>query len=365
MKGQTIQLFQAIVGSQSYGTSTPESDIDKKGVYMQSVEDLVSFGYIEQKDFGKDDTMWEVRRFMQLLQTANPTVLELLYSPEDCIIHTTPEFQLIQKNRDRFLTKKCLFSFGGYAVAQIKKAKGLDKKMNWEKQDVKRKTPLDFIYCHVDGKTVPLEKWLKREGYSQEHCGLAALNHFKECYALYYDLRAHYGNSTKRNEPSYGFRGVAIDSGNDIRLSSIPKGISPSVIIYYNKDGYSQHCKKFNEYQTWLNERNTARYVDIDNHGQKIDGKNMLHCRRLLDMAMEIATDKVITVRRPNAEYLLSIRKGEVPLEEIIQKAEEDLAKLEGIYKESGLPDDCDKDFVNDLLLEVRGMVMQPTAAPR
>ena len=106
-------IFKAIVGSQSYGTSTPSSDIDYKGVYMQPVDELITFGYQEQVDVSKDECYYEVRRFLQLLQSANPTVLELLYSPEDCIIKSSPQFELIVNERDKFLTQKCLLSFGG------------------------------------------------------------------------------------------------------------------------------------------------------------------------------------------------------------------------------------------------------------
>lgn len=347
-------IFKAIVGSQSYGTSTPTSDIDYKGVYMQDVNELISFGYKEQIDVGKDECYYEVRRFMQLLQSANPTVLELLYSPTDCIIETSPQFDLLVKNRDKFLTQKCLLSFGGYAIAQIKKAKGLDKKMNWEKARVERKTPIDFVYCYVDGKTMPIKKWLQIEGKKQENCGLVALDHFRDCFALYYDYNAHYGQEANREYKVLGFKGVVLDDSNSVRLSSIPKGMTPATIIYYNKDGYSMHCKDYKEYETWLENRNTQRYVDIKGHNQKIDGKNLLHCRRLLDIAIEIATEKTINVRRPNAEYLLSIRKGEVELDAIIEQAERDLKRLDELFANSGLPADCDKNFVNDLLLQVR-----------
>jgi hypothetical protein len=171
---------------------------------------------------------------------------------------------------------------------------------------------------------------------------LVALDHFKDCYALYY------------NTENMGFKGVILDDSNGVRLSSIPKGMNPATMVYYNKDGYSMHCKDYKEYQSWLEARNTQRYVDIQHHNQQIDGKNLLHCRRLLDMAMEIATEKTIKVRRPNADYLLSIRRGEVALEEIIEKAETDLKHLDALFAESDLPMECDKAFVHDLLLEVR-----------
>ncbi len=114
------------------------------------------------------------------------------------------------------------------------------------------------------------------------------------------------------------------------------------------------HCKDFKDYTTWLENRNTQRYVDLKGHNQQIDGKNLLHCRRLLDMAMEIASEKTITVLRPNAEYLLKIRRGEVPLDEIIEKAEADVKKLDELYDKSDLSTTVDMGFVNKLLLEIR-----------
>ena len=82
----------------------------------------------------------------------------------------------------------------------------------------------------------------------------------------------------------------------------------------------------------------------------------MLHCRRLLDMAYEIATEGTIKVRRPNAEELLKIRKGEFDLETILNKANEDLDKLNEVYKNSNLPEEVDREFVNDLLIQIRNM---------
>lgn len=344
------EIFKAIVGSQAYGTNTPTSDTDYKGVYMQDISELISFGYKEQIDKGKDECYYEVRRFLQLLQTANPTVLELLYSPSDCIITTTPQFDEIVKVRDLFLTKKCLHSFGGYAVAQIKKAKGLDKKMNWEQSRVERKTPLDFCYIITPLGTKPLLKWLplQRGFYAikQEYYGVVNINNARDLYFIYPD-----------EDGTLGYRGIINEneSSNSLRLSSIPKEqTTKASVMYYNKDGYTQHCVDYKQYSDWIKNRNTQRYVDSKEHNQKIDGKNLLHCRRLLDVAMEIATEKTISVRRKNADYLLSIRKGEVSLDEIIDNAESDIQGLNKLFEDSDLPNECDQEKVNELLLKIR-----------
>jgi len=350
-------IFKAIVGSQSYGTSTPTSDIDYKGVYMQDLDSLLGFGYKQQYEVGKDESYYEVKRFIELLQSANPTVLELLYSPEDCIISTSPQFDLIVKHRDKFLTKKCRNSFGGYAVEQIKKAKGLDKKMNWEKARVERKDVLDFCYVLDDGsfKSLLIKEYLKRNNKVQEHCGLSKIDHFRDCYSMFYDHLAEMKSGNPRFEGTgYGYRGIIGDDSNDVRLSDIPKYASRETVLYFNKDGYSVHCKDYREYQEWLEKRSTQRFVDVKGHNQQIDGKNLLHCRRLLDMAMEIATEKTIKVRRPNADFLLKIRRGEVELQSIIDKAEDDIKALDELFINSDLPDNVDLDFANCLLLDIR-----------
>jgi uncharacterized protein len=350
-------IFRAVVGSQAYGTSLPTSDIDLKGIYCQSFRDLVGFGYKEQIEYSKDHTEYEIRRFLQLAQSANPTILELLFSPTDCIQLTSPGYELLSTYKQKFLTTQCANSFGGYAIAQIKKARGLDKKMNFEKARVERKTPLDFCWVYENGKTKQLSKYLTENDLKQELCGLVRLDHIKDCYAVHYDYQAQYGGSSNRVVEPLGYRGIVGEDSNELRLSTVPKYSDPVTLLYYNKDGYSMHCKDYREYQDWLTNRNTQRYVDTVTHGQQIDGKNLMHCRRLLEMAKEIATEGMINVRRPNRDYLLSIRRGEVSLEALLEQSEADIKELDGLFAKSGLPDEVDKDWVNVLLLEIRELV--------
>lgn len=264
------EIFKTIVGSQAYGTSIPESDIDHKGVYMQSIDDLISFNYKPQIEKSKDEVHYEIRRFIELLQSANPTVLELLFSPEDCIITKSPEFDLLIQNRDKFLTKKCLMSFGGYAVAQIKKARGLDKKMNWEKDKITRKDVLDFCYVLTEKEnTVDFKYWLQSINfngrlylvapppkYVQENIGLAKVNNVPDLYSMY-------------KMDSGG--GIISEDSNDVQLRSIPKYAPFIAYLRFDKMGYSQSCKDYREYTEWLDNRNTQRYVDNIGHGQQID----------------------------------------------------------------------------------------------
>lgn len=112
--------------------------------------------------------------------------------------------------------------------------------------------------------------------------------------------------------------------------------------------------KDYKSYQTWLQKRNEQRWIEVESHGQKIDGKNMMHCRRLLDMSREIAQGKGIIVRRENAQELIDTRKGKVDLESLLNRAEQDVKEIDDLFKNSKLPDFVDKDFMNSLLISIR-----------
>lgn len=357
-------IFTAVVGSQAYGTAVEGSDIDLRGVYVQPDSHLLSFRYKEQMNADKDSTYYEIKRFLELAATGNPTMLELLFMDPALTAPSykcDPAWQLVYDQRHKFLTKRCGKAFGGYAVAQIQKARGLNKKMNWESTKVERRDVMDFCFVHWEGKSVPVKRWLKDEEKKQKHVGLVALDRMPGAYALYYDhIQDHLDNygpgATQRaNITGRGYSGIVGEDSNDVRLSSIAKTDPlPLTVLTFNKEGYSMHCKDYREYQDWLSKRNTQRYVDNAGHGQKIDSKNLLHCRRLLDMGLEIAKTGNVTVFRSNYEYLLKIRRGEVPLQDIIYQAEKDLAQMDALFAESNLSEEVSWDFLNELILEVR-----------
>lgn len=205
--------------------------------------------------------------------------------------------------------------------------------------------------------TEPLKVWLKKSKYKQEFCGLVSLNHFKDCYGLYYDFQKEMKSDNPRfPSDGYGYKGVVtdIETSQEVCLSSIPPKAIMQCILYFNKDEYSKHCREYKEYNEWLNNRNTQRYVDIESHNQKIDGKNLLHCVRLINTAKEIVRDKTINVRRPEAQYLIDIRKGKYDLKTILDKCTEDLKELEKAFDESDLPDSPDRGSIIKLVTKMR-----------
>jgi predicted nucleotidyltransferase len=370
-------LLLVIRGSHAYGTNVETSDTDYAGVFIQKIDDIFGFNYTEQINDDKNDTViYEVRRFLDLLASNNPTVLELLNTPDDCIIYKDPIFDEVLNNRDKFITKICAKSFGGYGKMQIQKAKGQNKKQNWEKDKVTRKNVLDFVYVIEGSKSITWKKWNKSR-YDEKFCGVTNVPNARDVYAIYYDYSASkmfsekYSETTRNiwkkvnkitNRPmGFGYKGLVktgeglnVAESNALRLSSIPKGETPICNIIYNKDGYSEHCKDYKSYEDWLANKNEARWVDVKSHGQKIDGKNMMHSKRLMSMAREIAEGKGINVRRDDAEYLISIRRGEIDLQTLIDEVEKEIVEIDELFANSNLPDKVDKDFVNHLLIKIR-----------
>ena len=370
-------LLLVIRGSHAYGTNVETSDTDYSGVFIQKIEDIIGFNYVEQINDDKNDTViYEIQRFLQLLASNNPTVLELLNTPEDCILYKHPIFDEVLNNRDIFITKICAKSFGGYGKMQIQKAKGQNKKQNWEKDKVTRKDVLDFVYV-IDGpKSIPWKKWNEEGGYEEKFCGVVNVPNAKDVYAVYFDKSSFscFSDSLsskirqrmrkyviENNLPFLSYKGLVktgeganVAESNALRLSSIPKGETPICNIIYNKDGYSEHCKDFKSYEDWLANKNDARWVDVKSHGQKIDGKNMMHSRRLMDMAREIALGLGINVRRENAQELIDIRKGKIDLQTLINQVETEIIEIDELFKNSNLPDSVDEKIVNNLLIKIR-----------
>ena len=386
-------LLLVIRGSHAYGTNVETSDTDYAGVFIQQLEDILGNGYKEQINDDKNDiVIYEIKRFLNLLASNNPTVLELLNTPEDCVVYKHPAFDEVLQNREKFITKICSKSFGGYGKMQIQKAKGQNKKQNWEKDKVARKDVLDFVYVLEGEKSIPWKTWnaftpydpvgnpTEGKGFEEKFCGVVNVPNARDVYAVFFDTIAYtcfsefVGEGVReaskkiREEAGlplgFGYKGLVkvgegqnIAESNALRLSSIPKGEKPICNIYYNKDGYSQHCREYKEYQEWLENKNEARWVDVKTHGQKIDGKNMMHSKRLMSMAREIAEGKGINVRRPDAEYLISIRRGAVDLETLISEVEAEIEEIDRLFAESNLPDKVEEKFVDNLLIKIRKII--------
>ena len=128
--------------------------------------------------------------------------------------------------------------------------------------------------------------------------------------------------------------------------------------MYFNKDGYSKHCKDYREYWEWVNNRNPERYkMNIENK-HNYDGKNLMHCFRLLYQGLEIAREGTFnpTCSGKVRELLLRIRRGEPEYDYLINKAEEYIELMDKEYEKCSLPTSVSSELIDDILLEWRNI---------
>jgi len=342
IKLNNLILFQAISGSRSFGLATENSDTDIKGVYYLPKEDFFGLNYIPQiSNETNDITYYEIGRLVELLQKNNPNILEILASPEDCIQYKNPLMDLLKP--EDFLSKLCKDTFAGYAISQIKKAKGLNKKI-LNPIDKKRKSILDFCYILQNNGSVPLKKWLSENGKTQEKCGLVNIDNTKGMFALFYD-----------ESGDLGYKGIIQnEEANQVSLSSIPKGEQSVAFMFCNLDAYSTYCKDYREYWKWVSERNEDRYNVNQNHGQNYDSKNMMHTIRLLQSCEQIFKTGSLNIRVENRDELLDIKAGNWSYNEVMQKAETLIKSIENYHSISKLPDFPDLGKTTKILVEIR-----------
>jgi hypothetical protein len=348
LKANNLLLLECISGSRAYGLATPQSDTDLRGVFVVPKRFYYGLETLEQvSNSTNDEVYYELKRFVDLLLKNNPNILELLNTPADCILFRHPLMDLLKPAL--FLSKLCKETFAGYARAQIKKAKGLNKKIV-NPMDKQRKSILDFCYVIEQQGSISLGKWLEQHSFLQQHCGLINIAHIREAYALFHSSQLTEGE----------LRGIASGlEANDILLSSVPKAISPLAIMSFNKDGYSKYCKDYKEYWDWVDNRNDARYANTVKHGKNYDAKNMMHTFRLLAMAEEIATEGKVNVRRPDREFLLKIRSGHYDYEELVELANQKTCLIDKLYQKSSLPDVPDFNKAEEVLIEIRETLYQ------
>jgi uncharacterized protein len=343
LRQQNLIIFECISGSRAYGTNIETSDTDIRGVFVQPQQSFYGLLRVEQVHDEKNDIIfYELRRFVELLAVNNPNILEMLAAPADCILQKHPLFDLLQPKM--FLSKMCRNTFAGYALSQIKKAHGLNKKIH-NPQPVVRKALIEFCYVPEGQGSVPVSEWLSRRNWQQDNCGLVALAHINDGYALFYDENniLNLQGIIKKGEDS-----------NDVTLSSVPKGLLPTAFMSFNKDGYSAHCRQWKEYWEWVEKRNEHRYENTLEHGKNYDSKNMMHTFRLLEMAEEILERGEINVRRQNRDWLLKIRKGDFDYADLMEKAEAKVVAIDALYETSPLPKRPNAAAIERALVAIR-----------
>lgn len=337
-------LLECISGSRAYNLQLPTSDTDIKGVFILPQQELYGMTYtLQVANQSNDEVYFEIKRFLELLEKNNPNILELLSTTAGNQLYRHPLMDLIRPAD--FLSRLCLDSFAGYANTQMKKARGLNKKIN-QSYPAERKSVFEFCYVIAGGQSVLLREWLHEKQLQPEDCGLARIDHFRDVYALYH---------TGQFDTDVSFKGIFSGAdANDVQSSAVPKGSDPLAIMQFNKDGYTVYCKDFAAYHEWEALRNQARYTHNKELGADYDSKHMMHTFRLLNMAEEIALHKEVRVYRNDRDFLLRIRNGEFSYDTLMEMVTQKLHHMQQLYATSDLPEHPDPALAEALLIRIR-----------
>lgn len=352
LKQQNLILLDTVSGSKAYSLDTPQSDTDTRGVFILPQGLYFGFDYIEQVSSVRNDHVYyELGKYLKLLAKNNPSSIELLFAPKDTIVYQHPLMTMIKP--EPILSRLCRDSFAGYAMGQVKKAKGLNKKVfNPIAEQVPR--PFDCCFIVEGDKSIPVEEWLTKHQLQPERCGLSALPHVRDGYALFYaddcDSVETRFNGLFRSDASQ----ATSRPSQDVCLSSIPKGMQPRAWLVFNKDDYSKRLRDYHDYRDWVRLRNQDRYQGTLEHGGGYDAKNMMHTFRLLRMAKEIATEGRPLVRRPDREELLEIKSGQFTYDELMAKAAKELRQADECYATCNLPDEPDTCQIEQWAIAIR-----------
>ncbi len=139
----TNTCYEVLTGSTAYGVAGKVSDWDIVGVCIPDKVSLFphlagrieGFGkqkkrfstwqkhHITYKEKEYDITVYSIVDFFNLCMDMNPNMIDYLYVPDNCVLHSTQIGNLVRENRHIFLSKKCWPRFKGYAYSQLKKMK--------------------------------------------------------------------------------------------------------------------------------------------------------------------------------------------------------------------------------------------------
>lgn len=289
-------IYQTVTGSKLYGTDTPESDTDSKGICIIDRKYYIGFlGNFNQWQASDEDTeIYDIRKAFHLMANNNPNMFDLAFAPKEFWLKTSLYWEEIYKHRYDFLSKKAKFTYSGYSIAQLKR-----------------------IESH--------RKWLLNPPTHQP------------------------------TREEFGFEECPVSKDMMSAVLSIPSDMLEGDLKEQVKkeQRYQQALKDWKNYQNWKKNRNSERAKLEARIGY--DSKHASHLIRLLRTGKEILTQGEVFVDRRNidAEELKAIRNCEWSYGKVVGEAKAMDAELDELYEKSTLQHKPNMNKLNDLCIEV------------
>lgn len=261
--GSNIILL-GLGGSHAYGTDVEGSDVDIRGIALNSKRDILCGHQFKQVVHeATDTTIYSINKIIDLLSNCNPNTIEMLGLKSEHYLYLHAIGQELLDNRKLFLSKRALYSFGGYATSQLRR---------------------------LDNKSMRTLEHAERE----QHILNSIMN-------------ATYAFPEKYEEFKLG--------------DSIDLYLGPSKQDDMDKEIFMDiHLTQYplRDYKSmWSDMKNiVSEYGKIGQRNKKAVehgkiAKHMMHLIRLYLMCIDILEkEEIITYREQDLEYLLSIRYG-------------------------------------------------------
>lgn len=399
-------IVRHLAGSQAYGTSTPTSDTDFRGIFMADKEFILTpfFTVNEVSDTKEEDTKYyELNNYMKLYLDANPNILESLWVDESDIQVSTGLYDHLRAARSELLSSKIAFTYTGYAHNQAKRMKNHHGWMDKERTGVRilqeyfDQMPCeqmiewigdsfpDYIMNLIDvekgrGKyiktIIDFEKFMRNASLQMISTQPLKQHHFIKLVHNYFDHQVldrdfnilaykndyqlvPYGDNIFGVVEKLGSKTIN-DDGSIHRIDTSNLSLQevkelPKLIVKFNKDEYEKSSDNRTNYHHWKANRNEARSELEQLNGY--DTKHAMHVVRLLRTAEEALSTGEVHVKRPDAQELLAIRNGAWSFDEMMEYwQEKDQYIREVLYKQSVLPKTPNIHTAAKLLIELREM---------
>lgn len=134
-------LYLTIVGSEAYGVTQGSSDLDLYGFCVPPKHIVFPWthGYI--KGFGTppegfdqwqkhhipfdertvDMVVFSIVKYFDLCMACNPNMIDSLFTPRNCVVHSTDISEIVRDKRKMFLHKGAWHKFKNYSFSQLQK----------------------------------------------------------------------------------------------------------------------------------------------------------------------------------------------------------------------------------------------------
>lgn len=335
-------IFMARHGSHAYGTSLPGSDLDLRGIAIAPKPYYLGLSRFDQHERKGDPdvVVFELRKFLALAADCNPNILEILYVEPEDRLKVTPIGEMLLAERDLFLSKKARHTFSGYAISQLKR---IQTHRKWL-LDPPKAPPLRSEFGLPERTVIPKDQLEAAESMMRKQV---------ESWDVDLEPLDSAGRIELQGKISASMAEMKLGTdGAQWLAAGRLLGFSDNFLELLDRERhYNAAQRTWDQFQSWQKTRNPARTELEAKHGY--DTKHGMHLVRLMRMCREILLEGKMNVRRPDAEELLSIRRGAWSYEKLMEWAEAEQAALDYIYRESTLPNGPDRNAIEALCMNM------------